>query len=209
MSQLLFVPSSLVGEASVSRRIASEFIAAWRADRPDAKVVVRDVAADPVPHLTQASFAAGSTPPDQRSPEQRIAAALGDTLIAEVEASQVIVLAAPMYNFTIPTPLKAWFDHIARAGRTFTYTADGGPKGLLGGRKAVVVTTRGGIYGEGPFKGYDQQEPYLRTMFGFLGITDVQFVHVEGQNMAPSDAVAGAARARAAIAAMTADRAAA
>lgn len=208
MSQLLLVTSSLFGDASLSRQVASEFVDAWRAVRPDTKIVTRDVAAEPVPHLNQDSLIAGATPAEQRSPSQKLAAALGDTLIAEVEASNVIVLAAPMYNFAIPTPLKAWFDHVARAGRTFAYTAEG-PKGLLGGRKVFVVTSRGGVYSEGPFKAYDQQEPYLRTMLAFLGLTDVTFIHAEAQKRAPEDAAAGLARARAAIAALTADRAAA
>jgi FMN-dependent NADH-azoreductase len=119
-------------------------------------------------------------------------------LIAEVEAADTIVLAAPMYNFSIPSTLKAWIDHIARAGRTFRYTA-AGPQGLLKGKKAYVATARGGVYSEGPAAFLDFHAPYLRAVLGFVGIEDVRFVHLEGLKVSPEAAANGLAKARAKI----------
>ena len=142
---------------------------------------------------------AAMTPSDKRAMTERRAAALADTLIEEVEAADVIVIAAPMYNFSIPSTLKAWIDHIVRAGRTFRYGA-AGPEGLLKGKKVFIVTGRGGVYsGESPAKSLDFQEPYLRAMLGFLGLDDVAFIHVEGLKMSPEAAAAAIERAREAI----------
>jgi FMN-dependent NADH-azoreductase len=205
---LLFVTSSLFGEASQTRQLAREFVATWRRDNPGARVVERDLTPETMPHLTQATLGAVMTPADKRTPEQAALAGFADTLIAEVEAADTIVLAAPMYNFTIPTTLKAWLDHIARAGRTFRYTANG-PVGLLTGKKVVVVTGRGGVYsGESPARALDFQEPYLRAILGFIGLTDVEFIHIEGLNISKDAAEAGRARARQAIATLLPRRAA-
>ncbi|HEY3642841.1 MAG TPA: NAD(P)H-dependent oxidoreductase, partial [Xanthobacteraceae bacterium] len=145
------------------------------------------------------TLAATATQADQRTRDQQDAAALADALIAEIEAADTIVLAAPMYNFSIPSTLKAWIDHIARAGRTFRYTA-AGPEGLLKGKKVFVVTGRGGFYsGDSPARSLDFQEPYLRALLGFLGLTDVTFIHVEGLKVSPEAAASGLARARQAI----------
>lgn len=198
MNRILFVTSSLFGAESQSRRTAVELLDAWRRLRPHAQVVARDLTAASIPHLSLEGLTAAMTPADQRTPAQAEAAALADTLIAEVEAADTIVIAAPMYNFTVPSTLKAWLDHIARAGRTFRYTANG-PVGLLKGKKAFVVTGRGGVYSEGPAKALDFQEPYLRAMLGFVGIDDVTFVHVEGLKAGPESAAQGIARARQAI----------
>jgi FMN-dependent NADH-azoreductase len=147
-----------------------------------------------------ASFTAGATPADKRSDAEARNAALADALIEELEAADVVVIAAPMYNFSIPSTLKAWIDHVARAGRTFRYGA-AGPEGLLKGKKVFVVTGRGGIYtGDSPAKGMDFQEPYLRAMLGFLGLDDVSFIHVEGLAVGPDARASGTERARAAIA---------
>jgi FMN-dependent NADH-azoreductase len=195
MANLLFVASSLFGDESQSRLIASEFIDRWRQSHPDTIVVERDLAADGIPHLSQAAFAASLTPAGTRSTAEHQAAALADVLIEEVEAADVIVIAAPMYNFSIPSTLKAWIDHITRAGRTFRYGA-GGAEGLLKGKEVFVITGRGGIYsGDSPAKGLDFQEPYLRAMLGFLGL-DVTFIHVEGLKISPEAAASGIERAR-------------
>ncbi len=179
MTNLLFVASSLFGEGSQSRLIAGEFIDRWRQSHPGTAVVTRELRADSIPHLSAATFAASLVAADARSAAEQQDAALADALIEEVEAADIIVIAAPMYNFAIPSTLKAWIDHITRAGRTFRYDASG-PEGLLKGRKVFVVTGRGGIYSDGPAKGMDFQEPYLRAMLGgFLGL-DVTFIHVEG-----------------------------
>jgi FMN-dependent NADH-azoreductase len=199
---LLLVTSSLFGEASQSRQIAREFVETWQRDNPGTRVVERDLTAETMPHLSQATLGAVMTPADKRTPEQAELARFADSLIEEVEAADTIVLAAPMYNFTISTTLKAWIDHIARAGRTFRYTVNG-PEGLLKGRKIYVVTGRGGVYsGESPARAMDFQEPYLRGMLGFLGLTDVEFIHVEGLNISKDAAEAGRARARETIVAL-------
>jgi FMN-dependent NADH-azoreductase len=195
MANLLFVASSLFGDGSQSRLIASEFIDRWRQSHPQTTVVERDLAADGIPHLSLAAFAASLTPADARSTAEHQAAALADALIEEVEAADVIVLAAPMYNFSIPSTLKAWIDHITRAGRTFRYGA-AGAEGLLKGKKVFIITGRGGIYSDdSPAKGLDFQEPYLRAMLGFLGL-DVTFIHVEGLKISPEAAASGIERAR-------------
>ena len=198
MANLLFVSSSLFGDGSQSRLIASEFIDRWRQSHPGTTVVERELTADSIPHLSLAAFAASMTAADTRSTAERQAAALADALIEEVEAADVIVLAAPMYNFSIPSTLKAWIDHITRAGRTFRYGA-AGAEGLLKGRKVFIITGRGGIYSDnGPAKAMDFQEPYLRAMLGFLGL-DVTFIHVEGLKISPEAAASGIERARKAI----------
>jgi FMN-dependent NADH-azoreductase len=198
MANLLFVASSLFGDGSQSRLIASEFIDRWRRSRPGTTVVERDLTADAMPHLSLAALAASMTPADSRSTAEQEAVALADTLIEEVEAADVIVIAAPMYNFSIPSTLKAWIDHVTRAGRTFRYGA-AGPEGLLKGKKVFVITGRGGIYSDdSPARGMDFQEPYLRAMLGFLGL-DVTFIHVEGLKISPEAAASGIERARKAI----------
>ncbi|HZB89839.1 MAG TPA: FMN-dependent NADH-azoreductase [Stellaceae bacterium] len=200
MSSLLLVTSSLFGKASQSRRIAEELVAALREKNPDMRVVERDLTPLTMPHLSTDTLMALATPAEQYTPAQREAVAFADALIEEVEAAATIVVAAPMYNFTIPSTLKAWLDHIARRGRTFRYGA-AGPEGLLKGKKVFVITGRGGIYsGESPVRALDFQEPYLRAILGFIGLTDVSFVHVEGLNINQEEAEKGRTRARQAIA---------
>jgi FMN-dependent NADH-azoreductase len=199
MANLLFVASSLFGEGSQSRLIASEFIDRWRQSHPRTTVAARELTADSIPHLSLLTLAAAMTPAEARSAGEQQAAALADRLIEEVEAADVIVIAAPMYNFSIPSTLKAWIDHITRAGRTFRYGA-AGAEGLLQGKKVFIVTGRGGVYsGESPARGMDFQEPYLRAMLGFLGLDDVTFIHVEGLKVSPEAAASGIERARRSI----------
>ncbi|HUN40475.1 MAG TPA: FMN-dependent NADH-azoreductase [Acetobacteraceae bacterium] len=199
MHHLLFITSSLFGEASKSRLIGAEFVEAWRRAHPRATVVERVLSADTMPHLTQETLAAAATPAASRTPAQQAAAALADKLIEEVEAADVIVIAAPMYNFTISTTLKAWVDHIARAGRTFRYTAHG-PEGLLHGKTVFVMTARGGFYNaDSPAAALDFQEPYLRAILGFVGMTNVTFVHAEGLAIDPETATRGLHAARQAL----------
>ena len=206
MSNVLFVTSSLNGEKSTSRGIALDFLNAWRGSHKRTHVTVRDVNA--VPHLSGETIQALMAPAEAGMNGRHQGAALADELIAELEAADTIVIAAPMYNFTISSPLKAWLDHIARAGRTFRYTASG-PEGLLKGKKVFVIASRGGLYAHGPGKAMDFQEPYLRAMLGFLGLTDVTFVHAEGQGISPESASDGLRRAREAIAELVPERAAA
>ena len=189
MSKVLFLTSSLFGEHSKSRAVAIEFLDAWRRTEGGAKVAVRDISA--IPHLSGDVLQGLAIPEDQRSEEQRRAVALADALIAELEAADTIVIAAPMYNFSIPSALKAWLDHVARAGRTFRYSQSG-PEGLIKGKTVIVAIARGGVYsGEGAAKAMDFQEPYLKFMLGFIGLTDVTFIRLEGLNMGPEAAAQG------------------
>jgi FMN-dependent NADH-azoreductase len=155
---------------------------------------------EPVPHLALDHLGALLTSDEKRSPEQRKSIAAADALIEELENADTIVIASPMYNFSISSNLKAWIDHVTRAGRTFRYTEEGRPEGLLKNKKVVVVTGRGGIYSEGALSPFDFQEPYLRTILGFIGLTDLTFIHVEGLRISADAAANGIAQARASIA---------
>jgi FMN-dependent NADH-azoreductase len=194
MRKVLFVTASLMGEKSTSRKIALELIDSFGADGSVVQVQERPV--DDTPHLTADALAALGTPADQRTATQQAFIARADGLIEELEEADVLVIAAPMYNFSIPSTLKSWIDHLARAGRTFRYTEQG-PQGLLTGKKAYVVLSRGGYYsGESPVRALDFQEPYLRAVLGFIGITDVTFIHVEGQSISKEAAEKGLQAAR-------------
>ncbi len=197
MKNLLFVNSSLSGSDSRSVQIARELIAGIQGAPGSVRIVERELGEGTIPHLTAEHLHAIATAAVHRDHRQQALAKLSDTLIGEVEAADMIVIAAPMYNFTIPSTLKAWLDHITRAGRTFRYTAEGRVEGLLKGKKVYIVVSRGGVYtGDSPAKLLDFQEPYLRAMLGFNGLTDVTVVHVEGQKISPAVAEAGLVRAR-------------
>jgi len=140
------------------------------------------VAKEPLPHVDAAFVTGRALPAEKRSPAESKALALSDILLSELEAADVVVFAAPMYNFSVPSSLKAWIDHIVRPGRAFSYS-EKGPQGLLKGKKAVVVVARGGIYSEGSAQQLDFQESYLRAVLGFIGITNVHVVRVEGVGM--------------------------
>ena len=188
MTKVLIIDSAATGEASVSRRLTSEFAERLRAANPGVRITRRDVGAAPVPHLTEATVGAirGAA---AETDEARAALALADTLVAELKAADLLVIGAPMYNFGIPSTLKAWFDHVLRAGITFRYTAEG-PEGLVTGKRAVVIESRAGLYSEGPAAAFDNQEPHLRTLLGFIGITDVTFVRAEKLAFGPEAAQA-------------------
>ncbi len=176
MKTLLVIRSSIHSESGQSSRLANRFIARWRAAHPAGKVMVRDLAQEPVPHLDADRFGAFIAKPETRTPQQQAIVAYSDALIAELRSADAVVLAAPMYNFGIPSTLKAYFDHIARAGVTFRYT-ETGPVGLLTGKQAYVFATRGGLYAGTP---RDSQTPYLRSFLAFVGIDDVRFIYAEG-----------------------------
>ncbi|OBV41379.1 FMN-dependent NADH-azoreductase [Janthinobacterium psychrotolerans] len=184
---ILQINSSARSTGSASTRLADALVARVVAANPGAAVVRRDLAAQPHPMLDEATLQALFTPAEQRSAEQAARIALDDALIAQVQAADVIVVGAPMYNFGITVQLKSWFDAIARANVTFKYT-EKGPVGLLTGKKVLVGLSRGGLHRGGAT---DSQVPYLNTMFGFLGLTDVQYVYSEGMGMGP-EAVAKA-----------------
>ncbi|MBP0593266.1 FMN-dependent NADH-azoreductase [Paraburkholderia sp. LEh10] len=182
MTTLLHIDSSIRSTGSVSRQLTAEFVSRWTAARPSATVVVRDLARDPVPHLTEQMMGAFFTPSDSRSPEQAKTVALSDALIDELLAADVIVIGVPMYNFSISSALKAWIDHVTRAGMTFRYS-ETSPVGLITGKKVYLFTASGGVYSEGPAQSMNFQETYLRAALGFIGLTDVTVVRSEGLAM--------------------------
>jgi FMN-dependent NADH-azoreductase len=199
MTTLLQINASI--NNGQSSQLADQFVAAFRDRRPDAKIVVRDVAAaEPVPHLNAERFGAFITKPEERSAAQHAVVAYSDALIGEVQQADVIALGLPMYNFGVPSQLKAYFDHIARAGVTFKYT-EKGPVGQLTGKKVYVFAARGGVYAGTPL---DTQSSYVRDFLGFLGMTDVEFVYAEGLAISPQSKAAGLAKAVAEIARLAA-----
>ena len=184
--KLLHLDSSVLGTQSASRELTAAIVAAWQAVHPRGTVAYRDLAANPLPHLDGAAL--GKVDP--------VAAAEAEHVMQEFLAADVSVVGAPMYNFSIPSQLKAWIDRVAVAGRTFRYTADG-PKGLVGGKKVIVASTRGGMHSG---TAADFVEPYLRQVFGFLGITDIEFVTAEGLAYSPEHRAEAMRAARASIA---------
>lgn len=195
MSTVLVITSSALGEASVSNHLVQEAVAPLIARNPGLRLITRDVGANPIPHLTLDSATAlrGAEPANAA---QAAARALSDELIAELQAADTIVIGAPMYNFGITSTLKAWFDYVLRAGVTFRYT-ENGPEGLLKSKKAIVVESRGGLYSAGPAQAMDSQEPHLRTLLAFMGITNVTFVRAEKLAMSQDsrEEIIGVARA--------------
>ena len=178
MTTLLRIDSSAAGEQSKSRQLADVFISKWLAENPNGKVIERDVDAQPLPHFTSQTLGALFTPEEQRTAEQQAIVAVGDELIEELEKVDVLVISAPIYNFSIPSTLKTYFDHIARAGRTFKYT-ETGPVGLLD--KDAYVFTASGSFLEGT--PVDHQLPYIKTFLNFLGIKVLNVATAGGQAM--------------------------
>ena len=177
--KLLQIDSS-ARAGSVSRRLTEKFADEWRANHPTGEVIRRDLSTTPLPLITD-DWNATHIDPSKLTPSQRTYLSTSDALIEEVLTADVIVIGAPMYNFAIPSLLKAWIDQVVRIGKTVTYGAHG-PQGLVGNKKVVVITARGGAYEKStPREKFDFQEPYLRHIFGFIGITDVTFIHAENQ----------------------------
>lgn len=177
---LLAIDSS-ARKQSVSRKLTAAFVKTWKKENPAGTVVERDLAATPLPLITDEWVGAMRADPAQRTEEQGRVLRLSDELISEIRQADVIVIGAPMYNFTIPASLKAWIDQIVRTGVTWSYSP-GGPKGLVDGKKVFVLTSRGGAYLPGSFTaGFDFQMPYLKHILAFIGITDVTFIHAENQ----------------------------
>ncbi len=197
MTTILQINSAARSQGAQSTLLADELTAKLKQSNPGATVTVRNLQADPLPHLDDAVLGAFFTPAESRTPEQNAIVAKSDALIAELQAADVIVIGAPLYNFGVSSQLKTYFDWIARAGVTFRYT-ENGPEGLVKGKKVHVVSARGGKYAGTP---NDSQTPFLRTFLGFLGMTDVNFIYAEGLNMGPEAHSAALAGAREAIAA--------
>jgi FMN-dependent NADH-azoreductase len=189
MATLLVIESS-PRSGSASTALAQKYAAEWQQKNPGGKIITRNVFAQPAPFVSEAWIGAAYTPADHRSPEQKQTLAVSDEYIAELVEAETIVIGAPMHNFNVSSPLKAWIDQIVRAGVTFAY-GEGGYKGLLDGTKKVIVAVaRGGDYA-GDLAFLDQQTPYLKLVLGFLGLTDVQFVYANNQSRGPEAAEAG------------------
>ena len=195
MKTLLQIQSSIFSNGGQSSQLAERFIAAWRASNPGGKVIVRDLATEPVPHLDAARFGAFLAKPGERTPAQQAVVDYSDTLIDELKRADVVALGLPMYNFGLPSTLKAYFDHIGRAGVTFKYT-EKGPVGLLTGKKVYVFAARGGLYAGTPS---ETQTPFIRTFLSFIGMDDIEFVYAEGLAISEASKEHGLDRARAHI----------
>jgi len=190
-TSLLQISASIHSHGGQSSQLAAQFVEAYRRHHPEAHIVRRDLASDSVPHLSAERFGAFLSKADERTQEQRAVIAYSDALIAELRSADVIVLGLPMYNFGVPSQLKAYIDHIARAGETFRYT-DKGPVGLLTGKKAYIFAARGGLYAGTPL---DTQTGYVRDFLRFIGIEQIEFVYAEGLAISPDSKAAGLARA--------------
>jgi FMN-dependent NADH-azoreductase len=179
MTTLLQLNASLFSGNGQSTRLANQFVASWRNSNPDGTVSLRDLGEEPVPHLTAQRFGALIAKPEERTAEQQAVVEFSDALIDELKRADIIVIGLPLYNFGVPSTLKAYFDHIARAGITFRYT-DKGAVGLVTGKKVYVFAARGGKYVGTPL---DTQTSYVKDFLRFIGIEDVEFVYAEGLNM--------------------------
>ena len=201
MTTVLQLNTSINNGKGQSSQLASQFVSAIQERDPAVRLIVRDLAAaEPVPHLDGERFGAFIAKPQERNEAQRAVVAYSDTLISELQQAEVIVLGLPMYNFGVPSQLKAYFDHIARAGVTFKYT-ETGPVGLLTGKRAYVFAARGGVYAGTPL---DTQTGYVRDFLRFIGISDVNFVYAEGLAVSPESRAAGLAKAGAELALLAA-----
>jgi FMN-dependent NADH-azoreductase len=182
---LLHIDSSILGDQSVSRKVSAAAVASLVAANPGAKVTYRDLDAAPAPHQSGALMAARGLDPAARSAGQARDVAEADAVLDEFLAADVVVIGVPMYNFGIPSTLKSWIDHLAIAGKTFSYS-DAGVQGLAGGKRVILASSRGGFYGpDSPAAPLQHQESYLRGFFGFIGIPDVEVVSAEGVNYGP------------------------
>ncbi len=205
MSQILLVTSSPRGPLSYSTKVARSLAEELAASHPGTRIVERDLAGNPLPHIG-ADFLSGlATPQESRTASQQAAVRLSDDIIAEVFAADILVIGSAMINFGLSSTLKTWFDYLLRAGGTFKYS-EKGPEGLVTGKKAYVVEARGGVYSQGPMKAVDFQEPYLKQLLGFIGVTDVKTIAVEGVAFGPEVAEKAFAAALAQVPALGASR---
>jgi FMN-dependent NADH-azoreductase len=184
MKRILIIESSPRGPESASRTLAGKVRARLEAQYPEARIVERDLVHDNIPHLDESTLKAMTTRDPVEAGTLKDALYLSDELTEELLTSDLLVIASPMWNFGIPSSLKAWIDHVVRAGKTFNYVG-AGVEGLAKGKKAILVLASGGVFSEGPWKPWDTVEPYLRQILGFIGIDDVQTVRAEGMNIPP------------------------
>jgi FMN-dependent NADH-azoreductase len=187
MTNILYLTSSPRGGASYSSRVAARVLEELRRVHPQAGVTVRDLARDPVAHIDEDFVTGIFVPADRLNAEQRGRLAQSDALIDELLAADIVVIAVAMINFGIPSTLKAWIDHVTRAGRTFQY-GESGPRGLVTGKRVILIEAKGGIYSEGPRRELDHVTPYLLQLLAFLGMTDVKVIGIEGTALGPEAA---------------------
>ena len=180
MATLLHINVSPRGNYSISRQLGDAAVDAWKQQNPGGLVIERDLANTPLTFINLDWIAGAFTAPEKHNESHKKALALSDELIAELVQADEIVLTTPMYNFAVPAALKAWIDHVVRAGKTFRYTAGGKLEGLLTGKKLLAIIASGGSYKEAGLTALDHELPYLRFIFGFIGITDIQFIHASG-----------------------------
>jgi len=179
--KILHIDASAQGERSESMRLSNDFIQHWKTQHPNDEIIQRDIVDNPLPHINGRILGSMMTPVEQRTSEQNVAAGQYEELVREFLDADVLVLGVPMYNFTIPSTLKAWIDHITVPGKTFEYTAEG-PVGLISGKEVYILSTRGGFYKDSPM---DHQVSYLQTLFNFLGLEDIHVIQAEGLNISP------------------------
>ncbi|KAB8331581.1 FMN-dependent NADH-azoreductase [Scytonema tolypothrichoides VB-61278] len=204
MTRLLHIDASPRGERSHSRKLTKEFVEAWKQAHPTDIVISRDVGRNPVPHVDEPWIAAAFTPPSKRTQHMWTAIQMSDQLIDEFLAADIYVIGIPMYNFSVPSGFKAYIDQIVRVGRTFVFEPedkDAPYKGLVHSKKMFIITARGASgYGSGgSFEAYNHQDPYLKTVFGFLGISDITFIHAENDEFGGERLAESIAEARAKI----------
>jgi FMN-dependent NADH-azoreductase len=202
---LLHIDSSILGPASVSRKLSADIVAKLKAAHPQTTVVYRDLAVQPVSHLSGAYLRAAQNAGGEHEPAVTADLADGFAALRDFLAADAVVIGVAVYNFTVPSQLKAWIDRILIAGQTFRYGPDGRPEGLAGGKKVILAIARGGLYGPGsPAQSFEHAQTYMRTVFGFIGITDLQVVVAEGLAAGPKHRDAGIASAEHQIAALAA-----
>jgi FMN-dependent NADH-azoreductase len=182
MQNILLIQSSPRGSNSHSHKIALNIVQELKRRHPTAYLAIRNLARNPLPHIGEDFVTAVALRRDERTPEQQAALTLSDALTDELIVADMLIIAGPMYNFGIASTLKAWIDHIVRAGKTFVYSSTG-PQGLLKNKRAILVLASGAVYSEGPFQPLDFQEPHLRTILQFLGITEIEVVRIEGSSI--------------------------
>lgn len=197
--KLLHLDSSILGDASASRQLTREVVAAWQASTPGVEVTYRDLSADAIDHLAGSTLAASGTPAELRNAAQQLEATLSANVLNEFLEADAVVIGAPMYNFSIPSQLRAWIDRVVVRGYTFRY-GENGPEGLAGNKKVIIVSTAGGKHAGTPTAA--AHEDYLKFVLGFVGIRDVTVVHAQGLAMGPAVQEAAFASARAQIASL-------
>jgi FMN-dependent NADH-azoreductase len=184
MKKILNIVSSIMGDQSYSIKLSQSILDKLKTTYPGSEIVTRELFKHPFPHMEESYLSALFTPEDARTPEHKTAVQHSDEAIRELMEADIVVIGAPIYNFSIPSTLKSWLDHIIRAGKTFSYSTQGFPEGLVKDKKVYIAIASGGVFTEGPYKVYDFVEPYLRLTLGFIGMKDIEVFRVEGTKMA-------------------------